>query len=127
MCLRSVHKLPSDRRGAGEQEQAAASAGLGDRCSGLGHFQNGPDDPAADSTPGTPHHAAFPHPPRQVEPETAGNHELLQQGPERRMEKTEILRDIYTLDNFISVYLISGTFCFLVYSVLSVDTSTSSS
>ena len=68
-----MYELPSDRRGAGEQDQAAASAGLGDRCSGLGHFQAGPDDPAADSAPGTPHHAAFPHPPRQVRPDREEN------------------------------------------------------
>lgn len=63
---RSVYELPSDGRGAGEQEQAAPSARLSDRCSGLGHFQTGPVDPAADATPGTPHHATFPHPPCQV-------------------------------------------------------------
>ncbi|XP_039993949.1 estrogen receptor 2b isoform X3 [Xiphias gladius] len=62
---RSVHDSPSDGRGAGEQEQAAASAGLGDRRFGLGHFQTGPVDPAADPAPRTPHHAALPHPPRQ--------------------------------------------------------------
>lgn len=63
---RSVHEFPADARGAGEQEQAAPPAGPGDRRSGLGHLQAGPVHPAADAAPGTPHHAAVPHPARQV-------------------------------------------------------------
>jgi len=74
LCVcRSVYELPSDRRGAGEPQQAAAPAGLCDRRSGLGHLQTRPVHPAADAPPGTPHHAALPHPPRQVRPAVAGS------------------------------------------------------
>lgn len=90
-----MFELPSDRRGAGEQEQAAASAGFGDRCSGLGHFQNGPVDPAADSAPRTSHHAALPHPPRQVQPETAGNCETATESREENRKNTPI-PDLYS-------------------------------
>ncbi|XP_075883798.1 estrogen receptor 2b isoform X3 [Nelusetta ayraudi] len=62
---RSLHQLPSNGRGAGEQEQAAAPPGLGHRRPGLGHLQAGPVHTAADAAPGTPHPAAVPHPPRQ--------------------------------------------------------------
>lgn len=78
MCVshcRSLHQLPSDGRGDGEQEQAAAAARLGDRRSGLGHLQTGPVHAAADSAPGTPHLAAVPHPPRQVEKSADKKHE----------------------------------------------------
>lgn len=88
VCCRCSDELPSDGRGAGEQEQAAASAGLGDRRSGLGHFQTGPVNPGADSAPWTPHHAALPHPPRQVQPETAGNRSP---NPEETIGKAHVL------------------------------------
>lgn len=66
---RSVHELPTDSRRAGKQKQTAASPGFCDRCAGLGHLQTGPIHPAADSAPWPSHHAALPHPARQVHTE----------------------------------------------------------
>lgn len=88
---RSVYELPADGRGAGEQEQAAASAGRGDRRSGLGDFQNGPVDPAAVSAPRTPHHAALPHPSHQVQPE-------MQLGSDKSHILIDRLPDLFSFD-----------------------------